>query len=290
MVTVDPAAPGTDNDRSTGRPRLTGNSDAAGPNQRRVADMTERPRSYTRVSVYGLLRLAAEVAAGQPFAAYCRAALLEPMNLSQTGFSADERSSRVVLGHSHLGTPLRPSVVADEFETDGSLFITAGDVARMIAQTMGEPLVHEDHGIFLGEIGHDGDDDCRKSHEQSAGEPASRLDHAPIAMTVSNTTPGLGRRISGALDLVTRFDAALGGGLGLAVQRVNGGRHEDADARPNDDDSESILELAESACGIVCLARWNPHTGRGIVILCNSATASPAAQRIAHKALGGSGH
>jgi hypothetical protein len=217
-----------------------------------------RLRSYSRGSVYGLLRLAVEAATGNNFPRYCEAAILQPLGLRQTAFatSSDEAESAAV-GHSYLGTPLRPSVMAGEFSPGGSLYTTAGDLARLIAQTMDPPSARRDvAGIFMEE------DELR--------------DHGPsVACVVNDAAIAQRASMTHALDLVTRVDAALPGGLGLAVQRHDGA------------DGVVQMELGESASGIVCLARWHPQTRRGIVVLANSATARDAAERIAHTALGG---
>lgn len=294
MVTADPPRRSTD-DRPLTRPTLTRNT---GENDAQRASSTDaaaageaapvsRTRSYSRGSVYGVLRLAVEAAAEDNFSGYCESALLKPMELHQTAFNANERSWRVVLGHSYLGTPLRPSVVADEFNPGGSLYITAGDLARLIAQTMAGPGTEDDGGIFLGDL-----PDCHgrgsgpastdpATERPAAGAQEAPPSHAtPSATPVANSTPTdpdeqhRRQTTAWAIDLVTRVDAALPGGLGLALQRVDG-----ADG--------TRMELSESASGIVCLARWCPATRSGIVILCNSATAREAAERIAHTALGG---
>jgi CubicO group peptidase (beta-lactamase class C family) len=239
------------NSREENRQEHTGSGDAAG------SQPPPRLRSYSRGSVYGLLRLAVEAATGDNFPRYCEAAILQPLGLRQTTFATSDDGESAAVGHSYLGTPLRPSVIAGEFSPGGSLYTTAGDLARLIAQTMDPPRADRKvEGIFMEE------DELRG--------------HGPAVACVANDS-AIAQRASmtHALDLVTRVDAALPGGLGLAVQR--------------NDSADGVveMELGESASGIVCLARWHPHTRRGIVVLANSATARDAAERIAHTALGG---
>jgi CubicO group peptidase (beta-lactamase class C family) len=257
------------NDLAGGKPSLTGNvaqSNAAvrataSPDQ--VVPTSLRGRSYSRGSVYGMLRLTVETASAQTFARFCGAALIGPMNLSQTDFDAGDRESRIVLGHSHLGSPLRPSLVADEFADGGCVFTTAADLARLIASTMAGTGA-DDGSIFIGDRPDDG--------EQQHGQSQAGLVASPQRQ--SHSGPPRLAGLAQAIDLVTRVDAAIPGGLGLALQRT--------------ESPDGVwMDLTEVASGIVCLARWHPSSGRGIVVLCNSATAKPAAERIAHTALGG---
>jgi hypothetical protein len=79
---------------------------------------------------------------------------------------------------------------------------------------------------------------------------------------------------SAALDMFCKLDHATPGGIGLGVRnsRTEHGQR---------------VQLSESVWGVTCLMRWYPDSGVGVVALCNAANAQPAAERIAHAALGG---
>jgi CubicO group peptidase (beta-lactamase class C family) len=216
-----------------------------------------RIRNYTRTSVYGFLRLAVEEASAEPFTNYCERSILKPLQLRASGFAEPEEGDRIAIGHSDLGTPLRPSVVQGEFAPGGSVYMSARDLARLVASSM------------------DSSTHAAGAAQDAAAREAIFADDEPERRgckhkSETRTLPGLGA----AIDMVTQADATMAGSLGLALQRI-------------ERDDGVCYELRESASGIVCLARWRPHTRDGIVVLCNSATGREAAEHIAHIALGG---
>lgn len=148
-----------------------------------------RTRSYARSSVYGFLRLAAEEAAETPFPRFCEQSIFPQLSLRQSEFGApDEVGTHSAIGHSVLGTPLRPCVVTGEFAPGGSIYTTAGDVARLIAAAM---------------------------------TPEEETRPAPVAnarVFEPNLKDG---SLAKAVEMVTQADVALSGTLGLALQRLD---------------------------------------------------------------------
>lgn len=168
------------------RPVGIGGNETRRADQERVAMVMGRMRSFARDSVYGFLRIAAEDAAESPFPKYCERSIFPQLDLRQSEFGApDESKTHSAVGHSVLGTPLRPSVVAGEFAPGGSIHTTAGDVGRLIAAAM---------------------------------VPTSSTQVVPNIQVFEPTL--VGGQFANAVEMVTQADIALAGTLGLALQRA----------------------------------------------------------------------
>ena len=174
-------------------------------NQDRVANVRSTLLGYSRNSVYGFMRLAIEEAADGPFPRYCEEAIFPFIGARYTTFAAPQPVHSVV-GHSALGTPLRPSVLEGEFAPGGSVYMTVGDLARLVA----------------------------------AGLPADAAvppSHNPIF-----DPPELHPTVfAGAIEMVTQADEALAGSLCLAVKRV---QTADGVRMQMDESSSGIVLLA----------------------------------------------
>lgn len=199
------------------------------PTIEKVSSVRSGLRSYSRDSAYGFLRLAIEEAAGQPFPRFCEESIFPEIGLARSSFAAPAEPARQAVGHSALGTPLRPSVLQGEFAPGGCLYTTAGDVARLIASGISPSVVQ---------------------------------DSEPLAMQNMFVPEGGDARVAAAIDMVTQADGAMNGSLGLALQRCD-----DADGGVRfqlDEAASGIILLARwhqpSRSGVVVLC--NAATGR----------------------------
>ena len=154
-------------------------------NHDRVANVRSTLLGYSRNSVYGFLRLAIEEAADGTFPRYCEETIFPSAGVRQTTFAAPQQPAHSVVGHSALGTPLRPSVLEGEFAPGGSVYMTVGDLARLIA------------------AGLPADGTATASHNAIFDPPEEQ--------------PGV---FAGAIEMVTQADEAMAGSLGMAVKRV----------------------------------------------------------------------
>ncbi len=238
--------------------RSTGDGQAV-PARDRAIRSKPAGRMYGRHSVYGSMRIAVEHAFDQSFMGFCEEALFAPLGMRRSGFAVPDDGVPIVSGHSALGTPLRPNAMQDEFAPGGCLYTTAGDIATLIASSMhrrNDPLA-ADHAA-VGDL--PGPNEA--IYDVRTGGPAG-------GQSIDDAA-----RFAAAIDMVTQADSSLAGALALAIRR-------------SERDGIVAYHMEEAAAGIVLLARWHPQTSSGVVVICNSVTASEAARRIAQIALGG---
>ncbi len=96
------------------------------------------PGATFRYSNHGfdLLELVVEGATGRSFAAYMRDEVLRPLGMDDASFAwRDAVADRVPMGHDLGGRPVLPFVYATK--ASGGLFATVGDVARVVAASVG---------------------------------------------------------------------------------------------------------------------------------------------------------
>jgi len=241
----------------TAAPRLTGTRTSEGTAE--TLDSRQRPRpscgsrNASACTVEDFLRLAVEMSADTGFAEYCQAQVFEPLMMQATAFAAasDEDDSPVI-GHSVLGSPMHLPVGGRRENSEPMLYSTAADLASLVTQTMGSHagnLDSENKEIYV-----------RRVDGQAADTPPA--------------DDGEAEKTAIFIDLLAAVQDDGGGTLGLSldVRRTAAGVR---------------VQVSDVAIGTGCLLRWYPQTRSGIVVLFNSATGLPVAERLAHLALGG---
>jgi hypothetical protein len=206
--------------------------------------------------LFAILQLTVELESNRTFSQVCRQRIYEPLTLSPAS-DPQETERQLACGYSRLGTKSTP--LTGQLAGEYVVSLSASDMATMLINLAPAP------GARIG-----------RQHAVQETVPVDVHQAVPIEAPHQDApTTTVPRINSDSMALVRQLAREMGIHDGLEVRLVN-----TTDGR--------CLELSGDQNGCGCYARYYCDLGTGAVVLFNSETGQPAAERIVKLAIGGS--